>query len=159
SRCSAQPASATYEGWVSVWFSARWSTSPSLVPGSSEPLHAASAAAASAAATAIRPRPMGPVSPLARGGRPDHGDARTRAWVPPGARCAGRRSGDGDLRGEVTGPVAVVDIDHGHTRGAGVEHGQEGRDPREGCAVAHGGGHGDDGGAHQARDDAGQRAV
>jgi len=30
---------------------------------------------------------MGPVSPLAHGGRPDHGDARTRAWVPPGARC------------------------------------------------------------------------
>ena len=48
------------------------------------------------------------------------------------ARCAGA----GDLGGEVAGAVTVVDVDHGHARRAGVEHGQQGGQPLERGAVA-----------------------
>ena len=50
-------------------------------------------------------------------------------------------------------------FDHGHTRGAGVEHRQQGGEPLEGRAVADGRGQRDDRRAGQPGDDTGQRAV
>jgi pyridinium-3,5-bisthiocarboxylic acid mononucleotide nickel chelatase len=54
--------------------------------------------------------------------------AEREGFVPGRAVQAGLRLGGGrDLGSQVPGTVAVVDVDDGHARRAGVEHGQQGR--------------------------------
>lgn len=50
----------------------------------------------------------------------------------------------GDLCREVSGPAAIVDVDHGHAGHAGVEHRQQCGDTTERSAVSDGGRHGHD---------------
>src|SRR5690606_20592291 len=110
-RYSPQCWSAMYEGWLSVWLSARWSTSPSLVPGSSEGLHAASSVTDRPAAAAVVVRRDIVVVPPPGRAPVDHCCARG-PWV--------RASGGRDLGGEVAPAVAVVDVHHGYAGGARV---------------------------------------
>ena len=60
---------------------------------------------------------------------------------------------------EEGGTEAVVDIDDGDSRGAGGEHGVEGRFAFFGRAIARGGGDGDDGAGEEAAENAGERAF
>ena len=108
---------------------------------------AACTAAASAPASSSAPSSMSPATPA---------DASTQACVTRPRPPAGRR---GDLRGEVAGAVAVVDVDHRHPRCAGVEHGQQRGEAAERGAVADRGGQRDHRHADQAGHHAGQRAV
>ncbi len=64
-----------------------------------------------------------------------------------------------DQRRDVAGAESVIDVDHADIRGARVEHAEQGGDSFEGRAVADAGGHGDDGDADQASDNAGQSAF
>ena len=66
---------------------------------------------------------------------------------------------EGNFCGGGGGAKAVVDVDDGDAWGAAVEHGEQGGDAAKGCAVAHGGGHGDQGLSGEAGDDTGQGAV
>lgn len=53
----------------------------------------------------------------------------------------------------------VVDVDDGYSGRAGVEHGQQSREPAEGCAVSHRGRHRHQGHARESADHAGQRTL
>lgn len=64
-----------------------------------------------------------------------------------------------DYRREVSCSEAVVDIDGDDTAGAGIEHGEEGCEAAEACAVADAGRHCDDGLGDESADDAGERAL
>jgi hypothetical protein len=65
----------------------------------------------------------------------------------------------GDQSGGVGSAEAVVDVDDGDVRGAGVEHAEEGGGTGEAGSVTNGGGDGDDGDGDQAADDGGKRAF
>ena len=59
----------------------------------------------------------------------------------------------------MTGPVAVVDVDHGDSGRAGIQHGEQRRQPFEGSPVADRGRHRDHRCRHQPGHHTRQRAV
>jgi len=85
--------------------------------------------------------------------------AAEREGLVPGRRVQAELCGGRDLGGQVPGPVAVVDVDHGHAGRTGVEHGQQGRQAPERRAVADGRRHRDHRRGDEAGHQAGQRAV
>src|SRR6185503_17977703 len=116
----------------------------SAYPGSARRARSASRSSQPSPASTSAPRIMSPAAPL-------------------GQSKYARRTGSADLGDEVIdltgldgGAIAVVDIDHGDSRRAGVEHGQERGDAAEGSAVADAGGHRDHRPVHQSRHHAGQ---
>ena len=64
-----------------------------------------------------------------------------------------------DLSGGVSGTESVIDVDHGDSASAAVEHAEEGGESAEVCAVSDAGGDCDDGATDESGDGAGEGAF
>ena len=68
-------------------------------------------------------------------------------------------TGKGESVDGVGGAKTVVDVDHGNSRGAGVQHPEKGGEAVEVRAITDGGGNGDQRGADQAAQHAGESGL